>query len=66
MKYSKPVSLGRLRRLYSTCTGIYAWFPILRGREYKREALDILRKNNVRLMLRDVREWLDNAEKELL
>ena len=69
MKYSKPVSVGRLRKLYKIVTGITSWNTIYRGsggKTFKKEAYDNLGSNNYRLMLRDIRAWLDKFEKEKL
>lgn len=64
----KP-TLGKLKKIWSSLNDYNKWLgwtPILRGREYKRETLDVLRSNNAKKMIKDVRSWLDKAEKELI
>ena len=60
--YTKPVSRKLLKSLFKKVTGFRPWTPILRGRSYVREALDVLRSDNQAGMIRAIRGFLDKCE----
>ena len=63
MTYLKPESVKLMRTIYRLITGLPIWAPIWMGRKrYDKEAHDVLKKNNYKMMIKYARKWLDNFE----
>jgi len=62
----KP-SLGRLRKMYKVATIHSGWATIFRSnrRNFDSKALQVLRKNNAKGMIKELRAFIDKAEKDL-